>query len=90
MNQDKSQGMISSAGRDNSVRSRMTYILRKPEDPTKEEWDQHMMTHVPFRNWCPHCVRGRAVSLGHFKHQSDEKAIPAIGIDYMYINQKKE
>ena len=65
-------------------------VLRNPEGPTKEEWEQHMMTHVPFRNWCPHCVRGRAVSHGHFKNKKDDKAIPTIGIDYMYMKPKKE
>ena len=64
--------------------------LRNPEDPTKEEWEQHMMTHVPFRNWCPHCVRGRAVSHGHFRNMKDDKAIPTIGIDYMYMKPRKE
>ena len=64
--------------------------LRNPEDPTKEEWEQHMMTHVPFRNWCPHCVRGRAVSQGHFRNKKDDKAIPTIGIDYMYMKPRKE
>ena len=21
--------------------------------PTQEEWDEHMITHTPFRAWCP-------------------------------------
>ena len=64
--------------------------LRNPEDPTKDEWEQHMMTHVPFRNRCPRCVRGGAVSQGHVWNKRDDKAIPTIGIDYMYMKQKKE
>lgn len=27
--------------------------------PSKEEWDNHMRTHIPYRKWCPHCVRGK-------------------------------
>ena len=26
--------------------------------PSKEEWENHMRTHIPYRKWCPHCVRG--------------------------------
>ena len=25
--------------------------------PSKEEWDAHQRVHIPFRKWCPHCVR---------------------------------
>ena len=31
---------------------------RAPTKPSKEEVDEHMLTHLPFRSWCPHCVRG--------------------------------
>ncbi len=24
--------------------------------PSKEEWDEHQRTHIPFRKWCPHIV----------------------------------
>ncbi len=30
-----------------------------PKLPTAEEVRQHDITHMPYRNWCPHCVRGR-------------------------------
>ena len=30
-----------------------------PEEPTAQERAEHMLTHVPFRSWCRHCVRGR-------------------------------
>ena len=22
-------------------------------EPIREEWDDHMRTHIPFRRWCP-------------------------------------
>ena len=28
--------------------------------PTAEEVEQHMATHIPFREWCPHCVAGKS------------------------------
>ena len=27
-----------------------------PIKPSQEEVDAHMLTHLPFRSWCPHCV----------------------------------
>ena len=39
--------------------------LRKPHQPTREEWEEHMILHLPYRNWCPHCVNGRAKNEPH-------------------------
>ena len=33
--------------------------LRDPGEPIQQEFDDHTKTHVPFRAWCPRCVRGR-------------------------------
>ena len=32
-------------------------LTKVPRQPTQEEVDEHMATHLPFRDWCPHCVR---------------------------------
>ncbi len=40
-------------------------VIRKPQEPTKEEVEEHSLIHVPFRSWCPHCVRGRGRNPGH-------------------------
>ena len=31
-----------------------------PKRPPQEEVDAHMLTHMPLRSWCPHCVRGKS------------------------------
>eukprot|EP00973_Karenia_brevis_P086851 12045803-Karenia_brevis.AAC.1 len=31
--------------------------LRTPKSPTPEEYRHHRLTHIPYRDWCPHCVR---------------------------------
>ena len=44
--------------------------LRKmlnPKLPTQAEIDFHMLTHLPYRNWCEHCVKGRAKEMPHQK-----------------------
>ena len=34
--------------------------MRRPErKAAPEEPAEHMLTHIPFRSWCRHCVRGR-------------------------------
>ena len=39
--------------------------MRKPEEPTQKEFEDHMISHMPCRAWCPHCVKGRAKSEPH-------------------------
>ena len=38
-----------------------------PRLPTEKEVEEHNLTHVPYRNWCPHCVRGLGKDLDHRK-----------------------
>ena len=33
--------------------------LQDPKRPTEEEVKEHELTHLPFRNWCKHCVAGK-------------------------------
>ena len=40
---------------------------RAPKGPTKEEREKHEATHLPFREWCDHCARGRARNRPHRK-----------------------
>ena len=42
-------------------------VLRDPGAPTPKEVEQHNVTHLPFRSWCRHCVRGRAESHPYFR-----------------------
>ena len=38
---------------------RRTIKRQDPKEPSKEEREEHEKTHIPFRSWCRHCVRGR-------------------------------
>ena len=33
-------------------------VASKPDTPKPEEREEHEATHVGFRSWCRHCVRG--------------------------------
>ena len=34
--------------------------LSQPNEPSEQQGQVHNLTHVPFRSWCQHCVRGKA------------------------------
>ena len=36
--------------------------------PTTAEIDEHERTHIPFREWCKHCVYGKAQNEAHRSH----------------------
>ena len=36
--------------------------LRDPGEPSQAEWEEHRVDHIPYRSWCPHCVRGCGVN----------------------------
>ena len=51
--------------------------------PSREEVDRHNVTHLPYRSWCPHCVRGKAKRRAHKKRMRKERGgIPVISLDY--------
>ena len=55
--------------------------------PSREEWDEHMRSHIPFRRWCPFCVKGKCKGNPHVKSDKSEEEkegeVPTISMDYM-------
>jgi hypothetical protein len=45
--------------------SRVPKRMQNPMLPSKAEREVHELTHVPFRSWCEHCVRGRGEGVRH-------------------------
>ncbi len=41
--------------------------------PGKEEWENHMRTHIPYRKWCPCCVKGKRKAGMHSKVEDELK-----------------
>jgi hypothetical protein len=50
---------------DESEESRKPNVKRLPPQVAQEEVDRHNVTHLPFRSWCQHCVRGKATDDHH-------------------------
>ena len=65
--------------------------LRKPEEPTQREFEEHMVLHLPFPGWCPHSVKGRAKSEPHrVNKEAEDKTIPTVAMYYMWMKSKEE
>ena len=61
-----------------------------PVRPTPAMIEQHNVSHLPFRNWCPFCVRGRGKSCSHPRQAHDDEQLPTIAIDYGFLGSADE
>ena len=53
-------------------------LFRKSENqPSSQEVQEHMKTHIPCRSWCAHCVRGRGemIPTGQEEEGEDQEII---------------
>ena len=39
--------------------------MQDPKLPSAEGISEHSLAHLPYRPWCPHCVRGKGKSMPH-------------------------
>jgi hypothetical protein len=58
--------------------------LTDPKKPSQQEIDDHYITHLPFRNWCPHCMRGKAKELDCKKSDGAKGDFPEVHLDYCF------
>ena len=70
---------------DSSEEHRAIRPMRSPCEPTREEVEQHNLTHAQFRSWCPACVRGRGKNSPHYPVERDAEAIPIQSVDYCFL-----
>ena len=64
--------------------------LRDPGQPSPAERAEHDLTHIPYRSWCKHCVRGKAKGRQSRRIRGDaaESTCPRIRLDYCMITDK--
>ena len=55
--------------------------------PTEAEVEEHNLTHLPYRSWCRHCVRGRGKEMPHRKLE-DEAGMPEVHADLCFLATK--
>ena len=60
--------------------------LLDPKLPPQREVEEHCLTHLPYRNWCSHCVQGKGKSAPHFKRASREDSLSEVHFDYCFMS----
>ena len=58
-----------------------------PYMPTPQEVQEHNLTHLPYRNWCPICVRGKGRTTNHPPRRSKR---PVVQVGFTYIRARNE
>ena len=58
-----------------------------PREPSKEEREEHEKTHLPFRNWCRHCVRGRCKEETCRDAKRDQE-VAEVHLEFMFMRDE--
>ena len=59
--------------------------LLDPRLPSKEEVKEHELSgHLPYRNWCPCCVKAKGKELDHRKDAGAERGLSEYAFDYCF------
>ena len=64
--------------------------LRGPQTPTEKEYEEHCVSHTPYRAWCRHCVAGRGKDKRHEEQQRDLSGIPCLVVDYTFLGDRSD
>ena len=57
-----------------------------PKPPSPREVEEHNLTHLPYRNWCKHCVFGKGRAAPHYKRTKREDSLAEIHFDYCFMS----
>ena len=61
-------------------------ILGKGTRPPEEEVENHNCAgHIPFRSWCAHCRKMRAI-----ERRERAREQPTVSVDWMWMTKKEE
>ena len=63
--------------------------MQDPKMPTKAAIEEHALTHLPFRSWCRHCVRGRGKELPH-QQTKDKPEMPELHVDLCFLGEEAD
>ena len=63
--------------------------VQSPKEPTREEKEKHDKTHLPFRNWCRRCVRGRGKQMPH-QDGTQVSQMNEVHMDYGFLGKEEE
>ena len=69
--------------------SRKTHKMTDPCKPGTIEINEHEKTHLPYRNWCRHCVKGRGKEMSHTKSKNEHR-LPEVHLDFCFVGREGE
>ena len=69
---------------DGEAGKRVVRKLLDPILPSQAEVREHELTHLPYRNWCPHCIKGKGKEMGHHRKSRDEEGLAEYHLDYCF------
>ena len=75
---------------DEEGEAQQPHTLRDPGTPSPGEVEEHNITHMPFRSWCPACVHGKARDKHHQRRDQSEKGLPEVVFDYCFLGAEGE
>ena len=60
-----------------------------PDLVSEQEYNDHMRTHLPFRNWCEHCIAGKSREDAHPLRTPKERKgeVPRLSMDYCFLGR---
>ena len=74
---------------ENGDEARVPKIRRAPRGPTQLEREQHEALHLPYRDWCGHCVRGAGEKTPRrrkgFETEDDKKKVLRMVLIYHFM-----
>ena len=75
--------------------ARRPKVRKAPRGPTQKEREEHEATHLPYRAWCEHCVRGRGVRKPHIGNKEEsgedmEVKVPRMVMNYHFMSTEDE
>ena len=80
--------VIVESGSDEEESGRRSMIkMNDPKMPSKLEKEEHEKTHLPYRSWCRHCVRGRGKELPHKKTHSESSGVE-MSFDFFFLGDE--
>ena len=72
-------------------------VVVDPRRPTLKEIEEHNCLHWPLRSWCPHCVRGKAVTSPHPRKYDgvtnnglEATGVTMVSLDYCFVGDSNE
>ena len=83
------EGQEQELGEDEENEAAKPRAASVPIRPSASEVESHMLTHLPFRAWCPHCVRGKSKGRPHNRADVSKHVLPIVAIDYMFMHESQ-